>query len=160
MKVETKKIKVSAIKLNPDNPRSITKDNMDRLVKSITDFPEMLEMREVIVDENMMALGGNMRTLALKKAKIKECTVKIVTGLTDEQKREFVIKDNSNFGQYDWDILANQWDDLPLVDWGVDLPVDWLVDPNDFEPGTEDDQGRLDEKKPIICPECGHEFTT
>jgi DNA modification methylase len=79
-----------------------------------------------------------MRYLALKKAGAKECTAKIVTGLTPEQKREFVIKDNSGFGNWDMDALANAWGDLPLADWGVDLPDDWLggvsSEPQDAEP--------------------------
>jgi DNA modification methylase len=86
----------------------------------------------------MTILGGNMRYLALKKSGAKAATAKIVTGLTKEQKREFVIKDNSNFGEYDFDALANGWSDLPLADWGVDLPEDWLggdkTEPADAEP--------------------------
>jgi len=128
MKVEIKKVKLSTIKLNPDNPRKIAGPDMDRLVKSLNDFPEMMEMREIVVDENMIILGGNMRYQALKKIKAKDCMAKIVTGLTDEQKQEFVIKDNANFGEYDWDILANGWNDLPLGDWGVDLPGNWIGD--------------------------------
>lgn len=126
MDVSVKKVKLSAIKLNPDNPRRITGPDMDRLVKSLTEFPEMMELREIVVDEHMTVLGGNMRTLALRKAGIKQAPAKVVTGLSDEQKREFVIKDNSNFGTYDWDLLANGWDDLPLSDWGVPLPDDWI----------------------------------
>ena len=159
MEIITKKLKLSQIKPNPTNPRRIDKVEMDRLVKSLQDFPEMLELREIIVDENNIILGGNMRYRALKQIGEKECVTKIVTGLTLDQKREFIIKDNSSFGQYDMDALANLWSDLPLVEWGVDIPADWGAPPN-FEPGTEEDQGRLDEKKPITCPECGHVFTT
>jgi len=127
MKVETKKVRLSEIKLNPDNPRQISKTQIDRLVKSITEFPEMMELREIVVDETMTILGGNMRFRALKEAGEKEAIAKIVTGLSLEQKREFIIKDNgTNWGQWDFDILANGWDDLPLTDWGVDLPEDWL----------------------------------
>jgi hypothetical protein len=158
-KIEIKKVKLTEIKVNPDNPRTISNKDMDLLVKSLTDFPDMLKLREIVVDETMTVLGGNMRLLALQKIGIKECTAKIVSGLTKEQKREFVIKDNSSFGSWDMDALANAWGDLPLADWGVDLPDDWLNEPN-FAPGTEADQGRLDEKKPITCPECGHVFTT
>ena len=136
MNVETKKVKLSQIKLNPDNPRHISEKDMARLVKSLTEFPEMMDIREIVVDENMMVLGGNMRTLALKKAGAKECVAKIVTGLTPEQKREFVIKDNSAFGSWDMDALANGWDDLPLVDWGVDLPEDWLDGVDEAPPPT------------------------
>jgi DNA modification methylase len=112
---------------------------MERLVKSLTEFPEMMDIQEIVVDENMMVLGGNMRTLALKKAGAKECVAKIVTGLTPEQKKEFVIKDNGAWGQWDFDALANGWDDLPLADWGVNVPEDWLdgkvqEDPVDAEP--------------------------
>lgn len=130
---------------------------MERLVKSLQDFPEMLELREIIVDENNIILGGNMRYRALKRIGEKECVAKIVTGLTLDQKREFIIKDNSNFGSYDMDALANLWSDLPLVEWGVDVPADWGAPPN-FEPGTEADQGRLDEKAPTVCPKCGHSW--
>lgn len=86
----------------------------------------MMGIREIVCDETMTVLGGNMRLLALRKIGAKEVTAKIVSGLTEAQKREFVIKDNSSFGEYDFDILANTWADLPLVDWGVDLPEDWL----------------------------------
>ncbi len=157
--VEIKTVKLSAIKLNPDNPRRISTVDMDRLVKSLTDFPDMMSIREIVVDETMTVLGGNMRTLALRKIGAKEVTAKIVKELTEAQKREFAIKDNSAFGSWSWDDLANSWSDLPLADWGVPLPEDWLKDAN-FAPGTEADQGRLDEKKPITCPECGHVFTT
>ena len=159
MEITTKKLKLSQIKPNPTNPRRIGTVEMERLVKSLQDFPEMLELREIIVDENNIILGGNMRYRALKQIGEKECIAKIVTGLTLDQKREFIIKDNSAFGQYDMDALANLWSDLPLADWGVDIPADWGAPPN-FEPGTEEDQSRLDEKKPITCPECGHVFTT
>ena len=127
MEITTKKLKLSQIKLNPDNPRRIGKVEMERMVKSLQDFPEMLELREIIVDENNIILGGNMRYRALKQIGEKECIAKIVTGLTLDQKREFIIKDNSNFGEYDMDALANLWSDLPLVEWGVDLPEDWLA---------------------------------
>ena len=126
MEITTKKLKLSQIKLNPDNPRRIGKVEMERLVKSLQDFPEMMELREIIVDENNTILGGNMRYRALKQIGEKECIAKIVTGLTVDQKREFIIKDNSTFGQYDMDALANLWSDLPLVEWGVSLPEDWL----------------------------------
>jgi hypothetical protein len=119
LKIEIKTVKLSQIKLNPDNPRQISEKDMDRLVKSLADFPDMLNIREIVVDETMTVLGGNMRYLALQKIKAKDCTAKIVAGLTPEQKREFIIKDNGNFGTFDMDSLANAWSDLPLIDWGV-----------------------------------------
>ena len=138
MNVETKQVKLSALKLNPDNPRRIGNKEMERLVKSLQEFPDMLSIREIVVDETMTVLGGNMRLLALKKSGAKECVAKIVSGLTPEQKREFIIKDNSAFGEWDMDLLSSSWSDLPLVEWGVDLPEDWLVgdksEPADAEP--------------------------
>ena len=125
MNIEIKKVKLSEIKLNPDNPRQISEKDMDRLVKSLQEFPEMMELREIVCDEDTVVLGGNMRTLALRKAGVKEAVAKIVTGLTPEQKREFVIKDNGSMGEWDMDLLS-AWDDLPLTEWGVDLPEDWL----------------------------------
>ena len=157
MNIEVKQVKLAALKLNPNNPRRIGNKEMERLVKSLQEFPDMLSIREIVVDETMTVLGGNMRLLALKKAGAKECVAKIVTGLTPEQKREFVVKDNASFGSWDMDALANAWGDLPLADWGVDLPADWGAPPN-FEPGTEEDQGRLDEKAPTVCPKCGHSW--
>jgi len=133
MKVETKTVKLSKIKLNPDNPRKINKQDMDKLVKSLTDFPDMLKIREIVVDETMVVLGGNMRLQALRKVKAKDCTAKIVTGLSDTQKREFVIKDNSSFGEWDMDLLSG-WDDLPLADFGIDLPEDWKSESEEKEP--------------------------
>jgi len=155
MNIETKKVKLAQIKLNPNNPRHISEKDMERLVKSITEFPEMMGIREIVVDENMMVLGGNMRTLALKKAGAKECVAKIVTGLTQEQKREFVIKDNSAFGSWDMDALANGWDDLPLVDWGVDLPEDWLKEIPE-ENKAIDEEAMADTKNE--CPKCGFKW--
>lgn len=124
--ITTKTVKLSAIKLNPDNPRRISKKDMDRLVKSIQEFPEMLNIREIVVDETMTVLGGNMRTLALRKAGAKTCVVKIVSGWTDEQKRRFVISDNGSWGEWDMDLLS-AWDDLPLIDWGIKIPEHFVA---------------------------------
>ena len=173
MNIEVKQVKLAALKLNPDNPRRIGNKEMERLVKSLQDFPDMLSIREIVVDETMTVLGGNMRLLALKKAGAKECVAKIVTGLTQEQKREFVIKDNSAFGSWDMDALANGWDDLPLVDWGVDLPEDWAGSSEDQE--TQDAEPQIDRAEELNkvwkvksgdlfglgaftkCPKCGKE---
>ncbi len=133
MNVEIKIVQLSEIKLNKDNPRTISVRDMDRLVKSLKDFPEMMEMREIVVDETMTVLGGNMRLLALQKIGAKECTAKIVGGLTPEQKREFIIKDNGFFGTWDMDALANSWSNLPLSEWGVKLPEDWMKEKTENE---------------------------
>ena len=154
-KIEIKTVKLNEIKTNPDNPRTISKKDMDLLVKSLTDFPDMLKLREIVVDETMTVLGGNMRLLALQKSGAKECTAKIVSGLTDEQKREFVIKDNSSFGQWDMDALANAWGDLPLAEWGVDLPEDWL-NPIPEENKAIDEAAMADTKNE--CPKCGFQW--
>jgi len=126
MKIEIKTVNLSAIKLNKDNPRRIGNVDMDRLVKSLQEFPDMMKLREIVVDENLVCLGGNMRLLALRKIGAKDCTAKIVTGLTEAQKREFVIKDNAAFGDWDFDSLANSWGDLPLVNWGVNIPEHYV----------------------------------
>jgi hypothetical protein len=147
VKVEIKTVKMGEIKLNPDNPRTISKKDMDLLVKSLKDFPEMLELREIVVDEGMMILGGNMRYLALQKAGVKEATAKVVTGLTPAQKREFIVKDNASFGDWNMEDLANSWADLPLADWGVKLPDDWM---KADEPPEEKPESVVPEKDPNI----------
>jgi len=138
MQVEVKTLKLSKVKLNPDNPRRISERDMDRLVKSLREFPDMMKLREIVVDETMTVIGGNMRVLALRKMGIQEATAKICKGLTADQKREFVIKDNAAFGEWDMDALANGWSDLPLGEWGVDLPEEWMSghedEPLDAEP--------------------------
>ena len=98
-------------------------------------------------------------SLRLDKGLIPASWVQDASDWPEEKRRRFVIVDNASFGEFDFSLLANEWTDLPLIDLGVDLPADWLSPP-DFQPGTEADQGRLDEKKPITCPECGHVFTT
>ncbi|MDI6755321.1 MAG: hypothetical protein QME78_13120 [Thermodesulfobacteriota bacterium] len=127
MKTEIRNIKLNKIKLNPDNPRRISEVDMKRLIISLKEFPDMMNIREIVCDETMTVLGGNMRLQALRKIGAKNCMAKIVTGLTPAQKREFVIKDNTAFGEFDFDILANTWDNLPLADWGVSLPENWLT---------------------------------
>jgi len=114
-------VKLYKIKGNPHNPRIIKNDKFKKLVKSIQEFPEMLEKRPIIVDEEMMVLGGNMRLKASKDAGLKEVWVDIAEGWTKEQKDEFVVKDNVNFGDWEWDILANEWDSVQLAEWGLDV---------------------------------------
>ena len=114
-------IKLYKIKGNPRNPRIIKNDKFKKLVKSIKDFPQMLEKRPIVVDEEMMVLGGNMRLKASKEAGLKEVWIDIAEGWTQEQKDEFVVKDNVNFGEWDWDMLGNEWDNAKLGDWGMDV---------------------------------------
>ena len=117
-----KKVNIKEIVANKENPRYISDKKFNKLVQSIKDFPEMLDKRPLIVDEDMVVLGGNMRLKALQKAGIKEIPIDIAEGWTDEQKKEFIIKDNVGFGEWDWDILANVWDIESLKDWGLDVP--------------------------------------
>lgn len=122
MKRETLTLPMSDIKLNDNNPRIIKDKQMKRLVKSIQDFPEMTQLRPIVVDENNVILGGNMRYRAMQQLGYAETEVVRVSGLTDSQKREFIIKDNVPFGDWDWDELANGWDAEELNDWGLDIP--------------------------------------
>src|SRR5690606_12564156 len=109
--------KVSQLKLNDKNPRQIKDERFEKLQRSIESFPEMMELRPIVVDESNVVLGGNMRLRAIKALGMKEIPDEWVvkaSELTDEQKKEFIVKDNVGFGEWDWDDLANSWDDLPL----------------------------------------------
>ena len=125
MKVD--KVKISEVKTNPKNPRLIKDDKFKKLVKSIQEFPQMLELRPIVVDENNIVLGGNMRLKACKEAGLKEVYIVKAENLTELQKDEFIVKDNVGFGEWDWDMLANEWDTEKLDEWGLDLPVDLRV---------------------------------
>lgn len=120
--MKTIKVKITDIKANPNNPRLIKDDKFAKLVKSVQEFPEMLEIRPIVVNTDMVVLGGNMRLKACKEAKIKELTVIVADNLTEEQQREFLIKDNVSGGEWDWNLLANEWDSEQLIDWGLDVP--------------------------------------
>jgi len=117
------KVKINSIKTNPKNPRLIKDDKFKKLVKSIQEFPQMLELRPIVVDENNIILGGNMRYKACIEAGLKEIYILKAEDLTEQQKDEFIVKDNVGFGEWDWDILANEWDTDKLQNWGLDLPV-------------------------------------
>ena len=121
------KVKINAIKTNPKNPRLIKDDKFKKLVKSIKEFPQMLELRPIVVDENNIILGGNMRYKACIEAGLKEIYILKAEDLTEQQKDEFIVKDNVGFGEWDWDVLANEWDTDKLQDWGLDLPLDVSV---------------------------------
>lgn len=114
-------VKISKVKGNPNNPRIIKNDKFKKLVKSIQDFPEMLKLRPIVVDEDMMVLGGNMRLKASKDAGLKEVWIEVAEGLSEEKKKEFIVKDNVGFGEWEWDMLANEWDSVQLADWGLDV---------------------------------------
>ena len=114
-------VKLSEVKVNPNNPRLIKDDKFKKLVQSIKDFPEMLNIRPIVVNQDMIILGGNMRYKACKEAGLKEIPI-IKTDLTEDQQREFLIKDNTSGGEWDWEVLANEWDNEQLEAWGLDLP--------------------------------------
>jgi hypothetical protein len=113
---------INEIKPNPNNPRIIKDVKFKQLVKSIQDFPQMLELRPIVIDENNMVLGGNMRLKACIEAGLTDVPVKQAKDLTEEQKKEFIVKDNVGYGEWDWDDLANNWDAEELSDWGLDIP--------------------------------------
>lgn len=154
-------MKISEIKPNPNNPRLIKDDKFKKLVKSIEEFPEMMEKRPIVcvtdVDGKIYPLGGNMRYKALKELKYKEIPdnwILMADEWTEEQRREFVIKDNIGFGEWNWEELANDWDSEKLEEWGLDLPG---FDIDELEEKEEKDLS--DELKDTfeVIIECGNE---
>ena len=131
------KVKINKVFSNPLNPRIIKKDKFEKLVKSIKEFPEMLQLRPIVVNSEMGIIGGNMRFKACQELGLKEIYIIKAENLTKEQVQQFVIKDNVGFGEWDWDILANAWDTRELKDWGMDVwqgaQEDDLFDVNDSE---------------------------
>ena len=153
-------MKLSEINPNPNNPRLVKDDRFKKLVASIEAFPEMMELRPMIIDENNVILGGNMRYKALKELKRKEIPdnwVKRADELTEDQKKEFVIKDNVGFGEHDWDKLANEWDSELLNDWGLDV---WQApeDVNLDEFFEEDTSEQSDPKNKIVLEYSEEEY--
>ena len=150
-------MKLSEIKLNPNNPRLIKDDKFKKLCQSLKDFPEMLELRPIVVNKDMIILGGNMRYKAAKEIGLKEIPVKIADNLTPEQEREFLIKDNTSGGEWDWEILANEWNSEELEAWGLDIP-NWAagVDENSMDDEDVDIQeefnaiGTMDGKQRVV----------
>jgi DNA modification methylase len=144
MKIET--VKISEVKLNPNNPRLIKDDNFKKLVKSIIDFPEMLNIRPIVVNDDMIILGGNMRFKACKEAGLKEIPIIKASNLSEDKQREFLIKDNVSGGEWDLTLLQ-EWDNEELLEWGLEIPEfeikeELQADEDDFEipeGGTETD---------------------
>tara|TARA_R100001163_G_C5036320_1_gene175426 strand:- start:267 stop:842 length:576 start_codon:yes stop_codon:yes gene_type:complete len=159
------KIKVSKLKPNKENPRAINKSKFQRLKKSIQEFPKMLEIRPIVVDEDFIVLGGNMRLQALKELGVTETYYIQEKNLTPEQKKQFIIKDNTSFGDWDWDILANQWETSELKDWGLDVwqPEESVSNEKDYSINSLDEKldRFLDAKiKNITIPFETEEFST
>ena len=118
-------MKLKDIKPNPNNPRVLRDDKFQKLKQSITEFPKMLSLRPMVIDENNVVLGGNMRLRALQElgfSDIDEAWVKRSSDLTEEEKKRFIIADNVAFGEWDWDTLANDWEVVDLEAWGLDIP--------------------------------------
>ena len=142
LKNAIKEIAISEVKPNPNNPRSITEEKFNQLVQSIKDFPQMLNLRPLILDSENVVLGGNMRLRACLAAGLTKVPVIQAEDLTEEQKKEFIIKDNVSFGSWDWDALANEWDSDKLNPWGLSV---WQ--PLEFEDSTESESEKPKEPK-------------
>jgi len=137
-------VKTKDIIANENNPRVIKDDKFKKLVQSIKDFPQMLQLRPIVVNDEMVVLGGNMRLRAVQEVGLKEVPIIKASDLTEEQQKEFIIKDNVGFGEWDWDVLANEWEPELLTAWGLDVwqPSDVSLD--DFF--SEDNSKNEDDK--------------
>jgi ParB-like chromosome segregation protein Spo0J len=136
---------INEIKPNPNNPRLIKDHKFKQLVKSIQDFPQMLELRPIVIDENNMVLGGNMRLKACIEAGLTDVPVIHANNLSEAQKKEFIVKDNVGYGEWDFDLLANEWSIQDLDNWGLDIPAF----ANDIEQPKDNAKGGT------TCPNCG-----
>lgn len=116
------KVDIKTLVMNPNNPRTIRDDKFKKLVKSIGDFPEMLDVRPIVVDEDMVVLGGNMRLKACLSAGLKEVSIIKFSELSEDKKKEFVVKDNVGYGEWDYELLLEDWSKEELIDWGMDIP--------------------------------------
>ena len=139
--VQTQKVKIGKVKNNPNNPRIIKDHKFHKLVNSIKEFPKMLELRPIVVNDDMIVLGGNMRLKACKEAGLKEVFILKASDLSKKEQEQFIIKDNVNFGEWNWDELANDWESEKLNEWGLDVPE--FEEPPDY--GLLDDNS-LDSK--------------
>ena len=147
IKAKIQKVSISSIKENDANPRFINKHKFQKLVNSVKEFPEMLSLRPIVVDKDNIILGGNMRFKACKEIGLKEVYIIQADDLDEKKAQEFIIKDNVGFGEWDWDILANDWDTDLLEDWGLDLNIDNAID--DLE---EDDDIELPQSVQLEPP--------
>lgn len=138
--MKTTIVKISEVKSNPNNPRLIKDDKFFKLVDSIKEFPKMLELRPIVVNDDMIVLGGNMRLKACKEAGLKEIPIIKASELTEDEQRQFIIKDNVGYGEWDWDMIANEWDSDMLVEWGLDV---WKA-PADIDYSILDEGDDLD----------------
>lgn len=148
--MEVKKVSINSIKTNPDNPRIIKDYKFSKLVNSIRQFPQMLELRPIVVNNKNVILGGNMRYKASIEAGLKEVFIVQADNLTEEQQKEFIIKDNVGFGEWDWDLLGNDWENELLNDWGLDVwqPTE-ASDLEDFFEESKEEKKQEETKDPL-----------
>ena len=149
------KVKIGLVKPNPDNPRLIKDDKFKNLVQSLKDFPEMASVRPIVVNGDMVVLGGNMRLKAMKEAGWKQVPIEVVDW-SEEKQREFIIKDNVGFGEWDWSLILSEWDAEQVAEWGLDIP-DFGVGEIEKNPAKTKDLS--DELKDIfeVIVQCGNE---
>ena len=166
-------MKTNKLKFNPNNPRKCSKDKLEKLMRSIESFPEMMKLRPIVYDpETMYVLGGNQRLAAIRKLGMKEIPDEwaiAATDLTPEQQKEFVLRDNVQLGEWDFEMLSAEFGEFDFDEIGMDMPeinvknpsfddsdtTDEDVENTDISPKTNDDKQYLE----LICPECGHEYT-
>ena len=155
----TKYRKLTELNKLENNPRFIKDDKFKKLVNSIKDFPEMLEKRPLVIDEDGIILGGNMRFRSCLELKLKEVPVIVAKGWTDEQKKEFVIKDNISSGEFDFNVLANEWDQTDLIEWGIDeYKLGSNLENIDLDSFFEEDTTQKENKNKIILEYSDEDF--
>jgi hypothetical protein len=156
---QAKMVSIGDIHKNPGNPRIIKDANFKKLVQSIKGFPQMLQLRPVVADDSGMILGGNMRYEACKSAGLKKVPVLYASDLTEDQKKEFIVKDNISGGTWDWEKLSSEYEVQSLIEWGFD---EWELGLGPKPEGNAEDEEEHEPPKNMtkkyICPECGHEF--
>lgn len=152
MKLKSTSLEVAKIKPNATNPRLIKDEKFKKLVDSVSRFPQMLEIRPIVLREDMTILGGNMRYKAAIEAGYKKLPVIIASDLTEAQEREFIIKDNVGYGDWDWEMIANEWEEQDLTAWGLDIPGFAVVD------AEEEEEIMPPKKAEKLCPHCGLEL--
>lgn len=146
----TELVRINKIKPNASNPRVIKTLKFKKLVKSIKELPSMLKLRPIVVDENYIILGGNMRYKACIEAGLKEIPIIVADELTEDEKQAFVIKDNLSFGEWDYDLLSNEWDSVELDDWGLDV---WQNE-DDINNAIETEEPKPNSDR-VVCALCG-----
>jgi len=145
--MNVKTVKISEVKQNPNNPRTIRDDKFTKLVASIKAFPQMLNIRPIVVNNDMVVLGGNMRLKACREAGLKQVPIIVADELTEAQQREFIIKDNVSGGDWDWALLSNDWDTDQLNEWGLDIPTFLTNEEIDLDKFFEDNGDIQNEQK-------------